>query len=172
MFGKIFGCIRKISTYSVFRNNNISYCRNYYIASYKWMLYSNFRTHCFERNFDIVKYEEICNETLESLAEYFEEILSETKYPESDISFSSGVLTIHLNDEQGTYVINRQTPNKQIWLSSPISGPKRYDWTGEEWIYKRDGVSLHKLLSKEMSELLEMPIDFSKCSHGKPKRKS
>ena len=28
----------------------------------------------------------------------------------------------------GTYVINKQPPNKQIWLSSPQSGPKRYDW--------------------------------------------
>lgn len=28
----------------------------------------------------------------------------------------------------GTYVLNKQPPNKQIWLSSPISGPKRYDW--------------------------------------------
>lgn len=26
----------------------------------------------------------------------------------------------------GTYVINKQPPNKQIWLSSPVSGPDRY----------------------------------------------
>lgn len=32
----------------------------------------------------------------------------------------SGVLTLKL-DEHGTYVINKQPPNKQIWLSSPIS---------------------------------------------------
>ena len=29
---------------------------------------------------------------------------------------------------KGTYVLNKQPPNKQIWLSSPVSGPKRYDW--------------------------------------------
>jgi len=63
----------------------------------------------------------------------------------------------------GTYVINKQPPNKQIWLSSPISGPKRYDWvvTGEgmhqkadggigDWIYLRDGSSLTELLRKEV----------------------
>ena len=33
----------------------------------------------------------------------------------------------HISPNVGTYVINKQTPNKQIWLSSPISGPKRYD---------------------------------------------
>ncbi|PQE17149.1 mitochondrial iron uptake protein [Rutstroemia sp. NJR-2017a WRK4] len=50
-----------------------------------------------------------------------------------------------------------------IWLSSPISGPKRYDFvvtsegqdskegTGEgEWIYLRDGSSLNELLLKEV----------------------
>lgn len=30
----------------------------------------------------------------------------------------SGVLTLTLGDK-GTYVINKQPPNKQIWLSSP-----------------------------------------------------
>ena len=31
----------------------------------------------------------------------------------------SGVLTLTLGDN-GTYVINKQPPNKQIWLSSPL----------------------------------------------------
>ena len=34
--------------------------------------------------------------------------------------FQSGVLTVKISDSWGTYVINKQTPNKQIWLSSPI----------------------------------------------------
>lgn len=38
-----------------------------------------------------------------------------------------GVLTVALGD-LGTYVINKQTPNRQIWMSSPVSGPMRYDW--------------------------------------------
>jgi len=72
----------------------------------------------------------------------------------------------------GTYVINKQPPNKQIWLSSPLSGPKRYDWlvAGEsmnqkegaaiagEWIYLRDGTSLTDLLKRE----LQVDMDQSK----------
>jgi len=63
----------------------------------------------------------------------------------------------------GTYVINKQPPNKQIWLSSPISGPKRFDYgvVGEgqnekegggkgDWVYLRDGSSLGDLLLKEV----------------------
>jgi frataxin len=64
---------------------------------------------------------------------------------------------------QGTYVINKQPPNKQIWLSSPTSGPKRFDWyvVGEsmndkegagqgEWVYIRDGTTLAGVLKKEL----------------------
>ena len=38
-----------------------------------------------------------------------------------------GVLSIQLG-EAGTYVLNIQAPNRQIWLSSPISGPARYNF--------------------------------------------
>ena len=72
-------------------------------------------------------------------------------------------------------MINKQPPNKQIWLSSPISGPKRYDWvvisegqsakegTGDgEWVYLRDMSTLRELLLTEvgvdLSDLLE-PVD-------------
>lgn len=36
-----------------------------------------------------------------------------------DILLQSGVLTLILGNN-GTYVINKQPPNKQIWLSSPF----------------------------------------------------
>lgn len=64
----------------------------------------------------------------------------------------AGVLTAIT--PRGTYVLNKQPPNKQIWLSSPISGPKRYDWVtaGEsgEWVYLRDGSKLSDLLRDEV----------------------
>ena len=64
--------------------------------------------------------------------------------------------------ENGTYVINRQPPNQQIWLSSPISGPKRYnfDLTRKKWIYEREPVSLDQLLSQELSLLLEQNVNL------------
>ena len=43
------------------------------------------------------------------------------------MEYSAGVLTLVV-EGVGTYVLNKQPPNKQIWLSSPVSGPKRYDW--------------------------------------------
>ncbi|RWR99596.1 frataxin-like protein [Dinothrombium tinctorium] len=116
---------------------------------------------------DLVTYCSVSDETLESLSEAFEEILEkQSKIDDFDVSLSSGVLTVNLG-KYGTYVINKQTPNKQIWLSSPRSGPKRYDYVNGRWVYKRDKVSLHVLLSREMSDLFDTNIDFTCCSYGK-----
>uniref|UniRef100_A0A665V8X6 Frataxin, mitochondrial n=1 Tax=Echeneis naucrates TaxID=173247 RepID=A0A665V8X6_ECHNA len=109
-----------------------------------------------------VVYEKLANETLDALAEFFEDLADKdftgTDY---DVVFSSGVLTVKVGGDHGTYVINKQTPNKQIWLSSPTSGPKRYDWTGERWVYSHDGVSLHQLLSTEFSIIFRKSMDLS-----------
>jgi len=54
-----------------------------------------------------------------------------------------------------TFVVNKQAPSQQLWLSSPISGPWHYlynEATGE-WLCTRDQHSLVELLSKEISEL-------------------
>lgn len=74
--------------------------------------------------------------------------------------------------EKGTYVLNKQPPNKQIWLSSPISGPKRYDWciSGDgqsdkedtaagRWVYARDQSTLDELILEEIGVDLQEPID-------------
>ncbi|MGH0181017.1 UNVERIFIED_CONTAM: hypothetical protein FKN15_005805, partial [Acipenser sinensis] len=80
--------------------------------------------------------------------------------------YLSGVLTIKIGGDHGIYVLNKQTPNKQIWLSSPTSGPKRYDWTGRNWVYSHDGKSLHDLLTKEFSVIFNTKIDLSSLIHS------
>jgi frataxin len=113
-----------------------------------------------------IDYETAADETLESLTDAFEILLEKHRLP-SDVTCSNGVLTVEL-DKYGTYVINKQTPNQQIWLSSPFSGPKRYDFLHQAWIYKHDGLSLHRLLNKEISNLFphDSTIDFQTCSFG------
>ncbi|XP_023658954.1 frataxin, mitochondrial [Paramormyrops kingsleyae] len=112
-------------------------------------------------------YEKLADETLETLAEYFEDLTDEPfTSPEYDVVFSSGVLTVKVSRDHGTYVINKQTPNRQIWLSSPTSGPKRYDWNGTHWVYSHDGVCLHSLLSKEFSAIFKCDMDLSHLSHS------
>ncbi|KAM4709422.1 frataxin, mitochondrial [Discoglossus pictus] len=107
-------------------------------------------------------YEKLAEDTLDSLAEFFDDLADQPFTPDDyDVSFGNGVLTVKLGGDMGTYVINRQTPNRQIWLSSPTSGPKRYDWTGTSWVYSHDGVSLHQLLTHELSIALNHKLDLS-----------
>jgi frataxin len=92
---------------------------------------------------------------------------------EVEAEYSAGVLSI-IAPGIGTYVLNKQPPNKQIWLSSPLSGPKRYDWVVQgdrmhekqdtrnflngQWIYLRDGSNLTELLNSELA--LKLPLDI------------
>ncbi|KAL4780740.1 hypothetical protein BJX76DRAFT_350744 [Aspergillus varians] len=84
---------------------------------------------------------------------------------------SAGILNISVGGV-GTYVLNKQSPNKQIWLSSPVSGPKQYDWVVEgdqmhekqdtrsvngQWVCLRDGSNLTDLLNGELA--LALPKD-------------
>ncbi|XP_047485442.1 frataxin, mitochondrial-like [Penaeus chinensis] len=116
---------------------------------------------------DQTTYEHVSDETLESLTEYLEELVETDCAPiDSDVTYSTGVLTLQLGSA-GTYVINKQTPNKQIWLSSPTSGPKRYDFINGTWVYRHTGVSLHDLLTEELSPVFQMETDFSKCAYGR-----
>ncbi|GAA6021217.1 hypothetical protein JCM11491_001611 [Sporobolomyces phaffii] len=112
------------------------------------------------------EYARISEQTMESLTEYLEshlEALPDLDPASIDIEYSrsqcgkSGVLTVNLGSDKGTYVINKQPPNKQIWLSSPLSGPKRYDFDPVEkkWFYARDGSTLDGLLNAELRGLLK-----------------
>ncbi|XP_076173528.1 frataxin isoform X2 [Ptiloglossa arizonensis] len=118
-----------------------------------------------------VQFEKVTDETLESLTEYFDELIEQSSHLlEADVSYGDGVLTVKFGKPYGTYVINRQTPNKQIWLSSPKSGPKRYDFVNGKWIYKYDGKTLHELLNDEIPAIIRKSACFDKCSFsGKEK---
>ncbi|KAI1329265.1 mitochondrial chaperone Frataxin [Xylariaceae sp. FL0255] len=105
------------------------------------------------------EYHEIADRYLDGLLTRYEH-MAESRV-DMDIEYSAGVMNLTLMGK-GTYVINKQPPNKQIWLSSPVSGPKRYDWvvTSEgqhqkqdtatgDWVYLRDGSTLNELLLQE-----------------------
>lgn len=134
-------------------------------------------------------YHNKADDTLESIQDLFDELLEDgllvtsttgdddEEIAEFEASYSSGVLTIKLG-HHGTWVLNKQTPNKQIWWSSPVSGPRRYEYdeNSDLWIYTRattatdnsnDGQSpssevdsLGQILSQEMKLLFDVDIDY------------
>ncbi|XP_043581473.1 frataxin homolog, mitochondrial [Bombus pyrosoma] len=119
------------------------------------------------------EFERISDETLDSLTEYFDELIEQAAHlSDADVSYGDGVLTVKFGKSHGTYVINRQTPNKQIWLSSPTSGPKRYDFINGRWIYKHDGKTLHELLNNEIAAIIRDQTNFDKCSFSGKEREA
>lgn len=121
-----------------------------------------------------VKFEEIVSDTLECLYDRLEEAIDSEHERRSvahdvDITLSDGILVLKLGDKFGTYVINKQTPNKQIWLSSPSSGPKRYDFrvSRQCWIYHHDGRTMHDLLQQELSEIFpRQSLNLNRCLYS------
>ncbi|AMD20504.1 HDL240Cp [Eremothecium sinecaudum] len=99
-------------------------------------------------------YEEKAEEFLNSLLDKLEELAEQHPEAVSDVEYSQGVLTI-VAPNVGTYVVNKQPPNKQIWLSSPISGPNRYNYYEDEWLSLRDSTNLRSILAEELSKSIK-----------------
>ena len=72
---------------------------------------------------------------------------------EIDIDLNDGILTLFTNS--GTFVINKQSAVKEIWLSSPISGPYHFAYLDNLW-KSRNGSELFTVLTNELN------IEFSK----------
>jgi len=105
------------------------------------------------------RYHALADATMISLLERLDNLLDEITDKGFEVDYHSGVLTLNLGSN-GTYVINKQPPNKQIWLSSPVSGPKRYDYvpSTDDWRYSRSGEEMVVLLEQELSRALEREV--------------
>jgi frataxin len=51
------------------------------------------------------------------------------------------------------------------FIVASFSGPKRYSIIGGKWVYPQDGVSLHDLLSQELSRALSTDINLHKLQY-------
>eukprot|EP00698_Gefionella_okellyi_P017215 TRINITY_DN49_c0_g1_i1.p1 TRINITY_DN49_c0_g1~~TRINITY_DN49_c0_g1_i1.p1 ORF type:complete len:178 (-),score=9.18 TRINITY_DN49_c0_g1_i1:16-549(-) len=79
----------------------------------------------------------------------------------ADVDYADGVLTVSVNGV-GTFVLNRQTPARQLWYSSPISGPSHYQLDSVKgWVDVRNQQSLWTVLSSEFSSALKTSLQFS-----------
>ncbi len=78
------------------------------------------------------KFHEVADDTLEELSDLVAPL--ESALDDFDLTVAQGVLTIKLGAQyqNKTWVINKQTPNRQIWWSSPVSGPRRYEYNSTE----------------------------------------
>lgn len=73
-----------------------------------------------------------------------------------NINLIDNVLTINIKGQK-TYVLNIQKPTRQLWLSSPFSGPKRfeYDIKMSKWYdVHNKKITLYELLNAEINKEL------------------
>ncbi|KAL8267326.1 hypothetical protein R6Q59_004670 [Mikania micrantha] len=108
------------------------------------------------------EFHKLADATIHDLLEKIEEYGDSVDIDGFDIDYGNQVLTVKFGS-LGTYVLNKQTPNRQIWMSSPVSGPSRFDWdqTGEAWIYRRTKAKLLETLESEIQKLCGDPIKLS-----------
>jgi len=78
-------------------------------------------------------FHQLCEDSLIELSRQVEEFDSNSKL---DVEYSDGILTIILEENAKTYIINRHSASQKIWYSSPFSGasyfsydPKINAWT-------------------------------------------
>ncbi|KAL5793936.1 hypothetical protein ACOSP7_002530 [Xanthoceras sorbifolium] len=108
------------------------------------------------------EFHRLANSTIHDLQEKFEEYGDAVQIDGFDVDYGNEVLTIKLG-ALGTYVLNKQTPNRQLWLSSPVSGPSRFDWDQnvQAWVYRRTKANLLKVFEDELEQLCGKPINLS-----------
>jgi|UPI000581A4FA frataxin len=106
------------------------------------------------------EYHGIADDALDHIQDAIDEALDSTTL-EYEVTLASGVLTLSL-PPHGTWVVNKQTPNQQLWWSSPLSGPKRYEYDEADklWFSTKDGLSLGPFLVQELRHVYPQLPDF------------
>ena len=92
----------------------------------------------------------------ESLADSLLAALEEAIADHADAELQGGVLTVE--GDEGTWIVNKHAPTRQVWLSSPRSGARHYAFAAEagKWLDTRGGGDLLEVLSAEFG----VPINW------------
>lgn len=128
----------------------------------KFQISIDFRRSFFLRSFSSSNKFDFNSFSETSLNNLLERLESKEQFLPStfDAEYSQGVLTIKF-DSETVYVLNKQPPNEQIWLSSPFSGPKRFEWNSElaSWRDVRNSeVELTNFLRLEFSKNMKFEL--------------
>ncbi len=74
-----------------------------------------------------------------------------------EVELESGVLTLTMPNRR-QFVINKHTPSRQIWVSSPTSGAGYFEYIEGKWQPKRRntevGKDLYLFIKDELDKLL------------------
>jgi iron donor protein CyaY len=102
-------------------------------------------------------FNELADETLEHVYDVLDNWADIAKLSDFDIVLEAGVVTFSFGSKN-TFVLNRQTAARELWLASPVSGPSHYNYCTEK-AYWSDTRSGHGLISR-------LENDIQKVSAG------
>ena len=102
-------------------------------------------------------FENIAEKTLNMLLDRIDDALGDA----FDVDLNGGILIIEL-ENTAQYIINKNAPNYEIWMSSPLSGASHYylDEDLETWVDTRNGDKFFEKLSQELSQCAEKSFTF------------
>jgi len=83
-----------------------------------------------------------------------------------DVDFEGGILTLKFTDGR-TYLLNKHAPNREIWLSSPVSGAWHFAYAADDDVWRSTRAvaagpdDLVAMLEAELAELTGTAVDLS-----------
>lgn len=105
---------------------------------------------------DESRFSTLADDMLERIADAVEAALGD----DIDVDFHGGILTLSL-EEGGQYVLNKHAPNREIWLSSPVSGAAHFAYDDDRWVSTREPrVDLAHLLARELNARFGADLTF------------
>lgn len=97
---------------------------------------------------DESEFEKLADQTIDRFAEIIDDVLGDR----IDVDMHGGILTLTLPGK-AQYIINKHGPNREIWLSSPVSGAAHFAFDGAKWISTRNpDLALDAVVSKELAD--------------------
>ena len=94
------------------------------------------------------KFVEVAIKTLEGIHNKLDE------YNLTNLELHDSVLEFSIDEKN--WIINLQRPNKQIWFSSPITGPQRYEYNKNTWLEVRSKRDLEIVVISEIKSLIKI----------------
>jgi len=105
---------------------------------------------------DESRFASAADQLLNLMADTIDDVLGD----DIDAELQGGILTLSL-ESGGQYVINKHAPNRQIWMSSPVSGATHYDFADGHWQSTRDpSARLPQVLAAELKAKFGADIEF------------
>ena len=80
------------------------------------------------------------------------EKIEESYWSVVECELNEGVLKVQTETGE-IFIINRNIPRQELWLSSPFSGGAHFSYSGQEWLNTRTQAPFEPLLFKELDQL-------------------